>query len=102
MVGDGYCDDDANKLACNYDGGDCCYNVIDIKCVYCQCKDLYTGYPVIPYTTVAPYIGCAESNLIGNGICDYNYFNEECFYDGGDCQGRYIILIKPFHFFEGL
>ena len=38
--GDGYCDDENNMAACNWDGGDCCNNKIpdyDIYCSVCQC-----------------------------------------------------------------
>ena len=38
--GDGYCDDENNMAACNWDGGDCCNNKIpdyDIYCSLCQC-----------------------------------------------------------------
>ena len=33
-VGDGFCDDIANNVECNYDGGDCCLS--DIKTDYCS------------------------------------------------------------------
>ena len=40
--GDGYCDDENNMAACNWDGGDCCNNNIpdypyDTFCTECQC-----------------------------------------------------------------
>ena len=38
--GDGYCDDENNMAACNWDGGDCCNNDLpdyDIFCLECQC-----------------------------------------------------------------
>merc|ERR1719483_643897 len=37
---DGYCDDENNMAACDWDGGDCCNNDIpdyDIFCSECQC-----------------------------------------------------------------
>ena len=38
LVGDGYCDDDSNTLACNYDDGDCCGpNANTEYCTECQC-----------------------------------------------------------------
>ena len=37
-IGDGFCDDINNNLACNYDGGDCCGNKIKKHfCVQCEC-----------------------------------------------------------------
>ena len=38
--GDGYCDDENNIAACDWDGGDCCNNNIpdyDIFCSVCKC-----------------------------------------------------------------
>ena len=32
-IGDGYCDDAANTLDCNFDGGDCCGP--NVNTVYC-------------------------------------------------------------------
>ena len=40
-IGDGYCDDDANNLECNFDGGDCCGDdAITDYCLECQCLEL--------------------------------------------------------------
>ena len=40
MVADGYCDDDTNNLACNYDGGDCCgFEVLEDYCDDCDCLE---------------------------------------------------------------
>ena len=38
--GDGYCNDENNVAACDWDGGDCCNNDLpdyDIFCSECQC-----------------------------------------------------------------
>ena len=41
-VGDGYCDDAANNVECNYDGGDCC--ALDINTEFCKkCECLVPG-----------------------------------------------------------
>ena len=38
--GDGYCDDENNNEACQWDGGDCCgENVNTIYCSACECLD---------------------------------------------------------------
>ena len=40
--GDGYCDDENNMGACDWDGGDCCNNSIpdyDVFCSVCRCLD---------------------------------------------------------------
>ena len=49
-VGDGICDDQANTLECNYDGGDCCMGIKGLYCTQCVCKDTYTGYPLLTTT----------------------------------------------------
>ena len=39
VVGNGYCNDETNSLACGYDGGDCCLGS-DLEtqyCTECQC-----------------------------------------------------------------
>ena len=61
-VGDGQCDGDHyNKLECMWDGGDC------IKITYPNCK-------------------ADDPMMVGNGRCDKDYNNEECGFDGGDCD----------------
>ena len=37
LVGNGYCNDETNTIDCNYDGGDCCANVITDHCSECTC-----------------------------------------------------------------
>ena len=37
-IGDGFCDDQANNIECNFDGDDCCGdNVQTDYCSVCQC-----------------------------------------------------------------
>ena len=37
-IGDGYCDDENNFHECNYDGGDCCGDSVNITyCNECLC-----------------------------------------------------------------
>ena len=41
MVGDGYCQDEANKIQCAFDGGDCCYSCVNKDfCKECLCLNL--------------------------------------------------------------
>ena len=40
---DGLCDDENNVPDCNWDGGDCCGDVIDTFCVACECLNLAAG-----------------------------------------------------------
>ena len=40
LVADGFCDDDTNNLACNFDGGDCCgFEVLEDYCDDCNCHE---------------------------------------------------------------
>ena len=48
LVGNGYCNDEANIVECNYDGGDCC-GVCGNKdyCVECLCHVEAETYPSV-------------------------------------------------------
>ena len=37
LVGDGFCNDETNNAGCNFDGGDCCFNVNSDVCSECIC-----------------------------------------------------------------
>ena len=37
MIGDGFCNDEANNVDCNHDGGDCCVNLNKSFCTECNC-----------------------------------------------------------------
>ena len=76
QIGDGYCHDECNDSAHNFDGGDCCrIDVFDFDydwfgfCEECKCKEK----PI-----------CQESK-IGDGYChdECNVFAHN--FDGGDC-----------------
>ena len=41
-IGDGYCDDDNNNEACQYDGGDCCDNSAPNWNAYCYVSTIGT------------------------------------------------------------
>ena len=37
-IGNGYCDDENNNDECNFDGGDCCLDIVETYfCTICQC-----------------------------------------------------------------
>jgi hypothetical protein len=39
-VGDGYCDDETNIEECQFDGGDCCLENVDLMyCTVCVCHE---------------------------------------------------------------
>ena len=73
LVGDGFCNDETNNAACNYDGGDCCGSCINTKyCKNCTC--------------FGKIIGNGASNpFIGDGFCNDETNNAFCSYDHGDC-----------------
>ena len=86
-IGDGHCDDDNNNAVCNYDGGDCCGDNVNMNyCSVCQCLD-----PWYVQITDAPATTCQDS-WQGDGYCDDVNNNAECNYDGGDCCGDNVIL----------
>ena len=40
LIGDGFCDDEANTGGCSYDGGDCCGDCANTDiCAECTCHD---------------------------------------------------------------
>ena len=75
IVGDGYCNDEANNADCNYDSGDCCQlNVKTDNCSACICY-----HHEMCVADMHP--------LVGDGFCHDETNNEVCNYDGGDCCG---------------
>ena len=82
LVGDGYCDFEANVEACNFDSGDCCQLESDLSfCPNCTCW--------LSNEQINDIIGdnCLKSRSIflGDGVCDLNYNHPEYFFDIGDC-----------------
>ena len=72
-VGNGYCNDETNNADCNYDGGDCCGNCVNVDhCSECECLGGVTGDGL-------------HNALFGNGYCNEVTNNADCYYDGGDC-----------------
>ena len=46
LLGDGVCDDVANRQWCDFDGGDCCSETADkSSCYECECKSPTTTMP---------------------------------------------------------
>ena len=83
MVGNGFCNDETNIGACNYDGGDCCgHNVNADFCFQCHCHFIEN---------------CAAGvhPLVGNGVCNEETNNLECNYDGDDCCGPAVSCKSP-------
>ena len=73
LVKNGFCNDETNNAACNYDGGDCCININDSFCSECTCffqENCLAGL---------------TPSFVGDGSCNDETNNAACNYDGGDC-----------------
>ena len=101
LVGNGFCNDETNIDACNYDGRDCCGPCVLTQ--YCSNCDCLGGLTSVQITN--PLIGnglcneetnniqcdydggdcCSNPDMVDNGICNAELNNLECNYDGGDC-----------------
>ena len=81
LVGDGYCDDEANIPECGYDLEDCCQVENDRSlCQNCSCILSNNERQAIEEEN------CKEYNFDhGDGFCDSEYNNAENFFDIGDC-----------------
>ena len=91
VIGDGYCDDEANIEECWYDMDDCCiYGEPDtfLLCTECFC--------FVNITQMVQELDCNQmiadwfrnwkfKSFIGNGICDDNLNSVDYFFDAGDC-----------------
>ena len=88
MVGNGFCNDETNIAASNYDGGDCCgHNVNTSHCFECACH-------------LKESCAAGVHPLVGNGFCDEETNNIDCAYDGEDCCGPDVSCKWPFFFIE--
>ena len=97
QIGNGYCQDDLNKLECNFDGGDCCAPDVDTNyCTVCQCLSeggSTEGNVTLATTTLSLTTssgGCSNPGRVSDNYCDDGNNNQECNYDGGDCCGSNV------------
>ena len=86
LVGDNYCDDEANIAECGYDLKDCC----DIESDRSTCKDCLCYIPEDKEIMLEDQFQkkCSASvwsTYFGDGLCDLGFNNEEHFFDIGDC-----------------
>ena len=80
--GDRFCEDENNKEACFFDGGDCCgsHDLMYDQYVFCtDCQCLSDGGSSGENGT------CFNQNWVDDDYCDDGNNNQECNYDGGDC-----------------
>ena len=90
LLGDGYCDDEANTEACSFDRGDCC--LYDHSSAFTLCSDCHC---IVNISETASNLDCLQlqhsvankfgSYTIGNGKCDQVFNNIDYFFDAGDC-----------------
>ena len=74
LVYNGFCNDETNLAACNYDGGDCCgYNITSEHCTECTCFHQETCLAGVTHV------------FVGDGVCNDETNIAGCNYDGGDC-----------------
>jgi hypothetical protein len=109
--GNGLCSPHANTLACNWDGGDCCYetckyNVDSISGASCyfstlQCLDPDPASHAVDVSLrrpsdfepavidendpLSPHADCKQDPRVGDSLCNDDLNFPECDYDGGDC-----------------
>ena len=86
LVGDGYCDDEANTPECLYDSGDCCsYGNDRTLCQDCFCYD-----DAVTNQNYSELLCSQEETflleyILGDGRCDVLYNHREYYFDIGDC-----------------
>ena len=89
LVGDGYCDDEANIAQCGYDLYDCCKLENDrTLCQNCTCiqpeekvQNIHKGYCEL----LGEQWGLWNHEFIGDGNCHLQYNKAEFYFDIGDC-----------------
>ena len=85
IVGDGFCDDEANTVECGYDLKDCCQMGNDrTLCEDCLCfvsDDKKASIEENYFKSCSSYV----PQHLGNHECDLNQNNEDHYFDMGDC-----------------
>lgn len=81
VIGDDYCDDEANTEDCLYDLGDCCSVENDLTlCKECFCYEQLDPLHLCNYSN---YI--SDHKHLGDGDCHMTLNIPEYFFDVGDC-----------------
>ena len=71
LVGNGFCNNETNNADCNYDGGDCCDDLTELKDGSCHIKESCIE-GIVPF-------------IVGDGYCNDETNIVECQFDGLDC-----------------
>ena len=91
LVGDNYCDAEANIAECGYDLEDCCKIKSDRSaCTDCLCYVPEDKKVVIKEQFTKNCLGSGEYAVewfqyFGDGLCDLGFNSKEHFFDIGDC-----------------
>ena len=97
LLGDGYCDDEANTEQCLYDLGDCCdytdYSISRSFCTECFCyAEIGGNIPSLISNSCQLKAKCEDIIVHdnsrpghGDGQCDPSLNNVDEFFDAGDC-----------------
>ena len=99
-LGDGYCDIENNNPECNWDDGDCCSTDSYYSSECCpSLTSEWHSYPTFSLCTadgpLDPKCSCGADTSTpictfperkGDDICDLSNNNEQCQFDGGDCD----------------
>ena len=73
LIGNGFCNDEANNVGCNFDNGDCCGTCVNVDyCSLCECLSAEPGNGI-------------SNALVANGVCNDETNTINCGFDGFDC-----------------
>ncbi len=87
-MSDGFCDDQNNNVACNFDEGDC--PVGGSSNFEKSVRFIIKYYHFI--------LDDCNLDWFNDGVCDIKNDKEECHFDGGDCPGMTINRLIAFRF----
>ena len=86
LMGDEYCDDEANTPECLYDSGDCCsYDNDRTLCEDCFCYDDATTNQDYSQWLCNEEQNSLVGYMLGDGKCNLKYNYREYYFDIGDC-----------------
>ena len=88
LLGDGFCDDEANTESCLYDLGDCCdytdYSKSRSLCTQCFCQaDIPSLTSNLDCETLQ--VKMVWGSQLGDGVCNSELNNVDNWFDAGDC-----------------
>ena len=86
-LGDGFCHDELNNPACNFDNGDCCSPIVYTNvCQQCKCHDDMKSASVVKKKKACGVVSQAALKLIDR--CEDHLNVPECDYSNKQCCGK--------------